>query len=362
MAQRKSLTIATLVLLSGVALSVAASRWVGAEMLRCAQLRFDVAAANAVVQVERRFAAYAEVLTGLRALFHVGDVSREGFYRFTEALELKGRFPGFQVLNYAPYVPAGSRQAFEKAMQQDPSRPALPRFSIDPPGDRDGYHPFTLLAPLEGNEHLFGRDIAVAARTALDVARDTGKLTTSGKLIQVRGKQQQVGLALRLPVYRAGMPTDTLSQRRSAYLGSVGAGFLVTPMFADLPGVPHGVRVRLYEGGPEPIVEGAEAPPMPEADRLMFDSDAAGRAPAPAAAATPQEPPARDRFRRVQSFKLGDRLWAVDVSAPIAQGERPVETWAPLAVLLAGIAISAALSGMLFGLLVSRLRASALAP
>jgi len=347
--RRKPALIATVVLLIGVALSITASQWVRLETLRCAQSRFDAAASNAAVQVERRFAAYAEVLVGLRALFYSGEVSREAFYRYTDALELKRQLPGFQVLNYAPYVPAASREAFEKAVQQDPSWPAHLRFSITPPGARDGYHPFTLIEPLAGNAHLLGRDIAAAphARAALEVARDTGKLTTSGKLIQVRGPQQRVGLALRLPVYRAGTAIDTLSQRRAAYLGSVGAGFLVAEMLANLPGVPPAVRVRLFEGGPEPIVEQAGGSPATQADRLVFDSGASGGGHQPAATAKPGKPPAGDGFRRVQSFTLGDRVWEVEVSAPAAEVVQPFEQWLPLAILVAGIVIGASLSGVL---------------
>ena len=358
--RRTPLATATLVFLVGVAMSVAAGRWAREETLRCAQSRFEAAATHAAVQVERRFAAYAEVLAGLRALFHTVEVSRDVFHRFAEGLELKRDFPGFQVLNYAPYVAAASKEAFEETVRRDPSWPAHLRFAINPPGARDGYHPFTLVAPLVGNEQFLGKDIAAAphVRAALDIARDTGKLTTSGRLIQAGGPQRQVGLALRLPVYRAGMATDTLSQRRAAYLGSVGAGFRVAEMLADLPGVAKGVRVRLYEGGPEPIVEHAGATPVTQADRLLFDSAAPGGGRQPAAPARLEEPAAGDGLRRVQSFTLGDRIWEVEVSAPFAEGALSFERSLPLAIVVAGVVISASLSAALFGLMVSKRRST----
>lgn len=346
---RKPALIAALVLLVGIALSIAASQWVRLEIVRCAQSRFDATADNAAVQIERRFAAYAEVLVGLRALFYSGEVSRDAFHRFTEALELKGQFPGFQVLNYAPYVPAAAKETFEKALRQDPSWSAQHRFSIHPPGARDGYHPFTLIEPLAGNTHLLGRDIAAAphARAALEVARDTGKLTTSGKLIQVQGPQQRVGLALRLPVYRAGAAIGSLSQRRAAYIGSVGAGFLVAEMLSNLPGVPPAVRVRLFEGGPEPIVAEAGGAPATSSDRLVFDSAASGVGDSPSAATKPDLSLAGESsFRRIQSFTLGDRVWDVEVSAPAAEVLQAHEQWLPHAVLVAGIVVAVLLSGM----------------
>lgn len=345
---RRPALIAALVLVTGMALSVAASRWAHLEIVRCAQSRFDATASHAAAQVERRFASYAEVLAGLRALFASGEVSRGAFHRFTEALALKDQFPGFQVLNFAPYVPADAKQLFEKALQQDPSWPAPHRFAIHPPGTRDDYHPFTLIEPLAGNTELLGKDIAAAphVRTALEVARDTGKLTTSGKLIRVQGPRKHVGLALRLPVYRAGAAIGSLSQRRAAYIGSVGAGFDVAEMLSNLPDVPTTLRVRLFEGGPEPIVGQSGGDPATSSDRLVFDSAASGAGGSPLAAA--------GSFRHVQSFTLGDRVWDVEVSAPAAELLQAHEQWLPQAVLAAGIVIALLLSGvvLLLGMLV----------
>jgi len=91
------------VLLVGIVRSGIASQSAREETSRDAQTRLDTVTANAAVQVEGRFAAYFEVLAGLRALFHtVDNVWRQDFHRYAQALSLKRSFPGFQVLNYAP--------------------------------------------------------------------------------------------------------------------------------------------------------------------------------------------------------------------------------------------------------------------
>src|SRR5690606_32328516 len=99
-----------LVLAVGLGLSVAAARWARQETLHAATLRFDAVATRAAAEVERRMTGYVEVLYGLRAMFSTGEVSREDFRRYAQALELRQKFPGFQVLNYAPYVD-GRRRA-----------------------------------------------------------------------------------------------------------------------------------------------------------------------------------------------------------------------------------------------------------
>ena len=103
-----------LVLLCGLALSLAMSRTAQEDTRRNAQVRFEAAALSAGDEVERRFEAYVEVLTGLRALFSTGEVPRGAFALYAESLDLKRGFPGFQVLNFAPRVAGSGRQAFEQ--------------------------------------------------------------------------------------------------------------------------------------------------------------------------------------------------------------------------------------------------------
>ena len=351
--------IPAVILLTGIALSVIASQYARVESIRNAQLRFDNTGANAAVQVERRFAAYFEVLAGLRALFHTDDdVSREDFRRYTQALALKRNFSGFQALNYAPYVAAGAKEAFEQAARHDPSLPRGAGFAISPPGVRDGYQPFTLVEPLSENQQILGRDIAAvpAARAALDRARDTGQLISSARVIQAHGPNGPLGLAVRLPVYRVGLPTDTVEQRRVAYVGSVGAGISMIEMLAGLPGLPEGVRLRLFDGGPDPATREPGAAIPARSDKLLFDT-----ASATLPSAKAQEPTAASGLRSVQSFALAGRLWVVEASASIAGDVGPLEHMMPVLILVAGGVISALLAGVMLSLMGSQRRAVALA-
>ena len=226
------------VLLIGIVLSVIASRSAREETSHTARLRFETTAANATVQFERRFAAYFEVLAGVRALFNtVDDVSHEDFRRYSQDLALKRNFPGFQVLNYAPFVAGDAKESFEDAMRHDSFLPHGVRFAIYPPGTRDGYYPFTLLEPLAENQQYLGKDIAAtpAARATLELARDTGKV--SANVVRPQGTSGEIGLAVRLPIYRVDMPAETVEQRRAAYRGSVGAGIWINEILAGLTGV-----------------------------------------------------------------------------------------------------------------------------
>jgi CHASE1-domain containing sensor protein len=358
---RKSRLIPAALLLIGIALSLVASRSAQEETSRDAQARLDATAANAAVQVERRFAAYFTVLSGTRALFHTVDhVSREDFHRYAQALALRRDFPGFHVLNYAAYVAPGSEDAFEQAMRNDPYLPRGVRFAINPPGVRDGYHPLTLLEPFEENKHVLGKDLAAvpAVRHFMDLARDTGRMTSSGIVLRPDGSNSRAALAVRLPVYRVGMPIDTVDQRRAAYIGSVGAGIWLSEMLANLPGVPAGARLRLFDGGPEPTTPDLGAPAAAVSGKLMFDTANPNGG---QAESRRSETGSNGGTQRSQAFGLAGRRWLVEVSASAASDVGQLERMLPAIIATAGIVISALLAGVMFSLMDSQRRATALA-
>src|SRR6185437_14073712 len=97
-------------------------------------------------------------------------------------------------------------------------------FSVHPPGLRDGYDVLTYLEPLESNREAVGLDMSglPLRRAAMERLRDTGDALSSGRLILDDRGAHFVGLAMRMPVYRKGMPIANVEQRRDAYVGTVG--------------------------------------------------------------------------------------------------------------------------------------------
>ena len=343
-------TLPLLVLASGSALSLAIGRAAWQEIEHRAQLRVDAASLEAAHKVQERFDAYTEVLVGLRALFNTAEtVTPSQFRHYVQGLRLDSHYPGFQVLNFAAYVPAADKAAFEQAR------------GLRMPGERPDYHPLTLIEPLPGNEASIGKDLGAAPKAleALHAARDSGGLTSSGRKIRIKDSQSDIGLAMRLPVYRAGYPTDTVEQRRAAYVGSVGAGFRVADMMRGVAGPgTQGVRLRLFDAGTggsgagsmrvRPHEQALSAQVLTE-DRLLFDSQPAG-------------PQPHDKvFERSLGFDLGGRAWAVHVGVGADAVISPFDRMQPWLLAGGGIAISALLAGILYSLTTSRRRALGLA-
>ncbi|QBI05206.1 histidine kinase [Pseudoduganella albidiflava] len=226
--------------------------------------------------------ACTDVLRGTASHFQASEgMSPQSFHRYVRGLDIPHNFPSIASINFAQYVPHERRAAFEQQMHSATVRElGYPEFRISPPGQRASYTVITLLEPMYSAKAKFGYDLASrpGAAQALDIARDTGTISSSGLPVQLPEAPTQFGMPLRLPVYRADMPVDTVPQRRAAYLGSVGIGFsvprLVEAAMVDTP--VREIRVRLYNTAPG-TPPNSKAPP----GHLLFDSVEPSAAQAP---------------------------------------------------------------------------------
>ena len=360
---RRSSVLPWVLLGTGVVVSLALYMVIRENVESAAEERFDNRVTETKQVVERRILSYAEVLYGARALFATGDsVSRVQFHRFVEALNLKSRFPGFDVMNYATYVVAGDKQRFVETVRRDTSLDpqGYPRFAIKPSGDRLEYFVLVYLEPLAGFEFAFGLDIganpAVVANdpkamvTLQHSSRDTGSLTASGLPIRIKAAKEYVGLAMRLPVYRNGMPLDTVEQRRVAYLGSVGAGFNVRNLMSGVidEKTMQYIRFKVYG----PLTDNV-APSSSSGGQMLFDSN---QLIGGASTDSPIGDPG-STFTRSIPMDIAGRTWEIRFSAPKDSIIEPLDRALPLMVLAGGLLSSLLLFGVLHSLSSSRSRA-----
>src|SRR4029077_2543786 len=110
-----------------------------------------------------------------------------------------------------------------------------PGFAVRPPGVRPEHHVLVYIEPMRGNAFSFGLDITMFGLRgrAMDDLRESTSLISSGRLLNV-AEESFVGLAMRLPLHRMGMPLETAEQRRAAFIGSVGAGLNVRKLMAGV--------------------------------------------------------------------------------------------------------------------------------
>ena len=344
-------------LAAGIALSIGLFYYVQDDMERDALLRFERQAADARHLIERRLRSYVGVTYGLRALLAARpDMSRVEFHRFVESLDLSKNYPGFVQLNYARHIRADEKARLEEAVRRDTSVDphGYPGFAIKPPGERPEYHPLIYIEPMEGNEFSFGLDIRMAGARGrkMDDLRAAGSIISSGRLLNV-GKEKFVGLAMRLPVHRPGMPVRTAEERRAAFVGSVGAGYNVRKLMAGVldETTMKLMRYQLHDAGQ--IGELRTEKPS-----LLFDS-------AQNAPGAPQEdyrvPAEGPLFSVVQPLQLAGRDWELHFSAPKSAYITGMDAILPWLAFGVGLLTSALLFAVLYALASSRARAVALA-
>jgi signal transduction histidine kinase len=358
---RQGTALAWLVLAIGIPTSILLfSHWRDA-VEDLAQLRFERNASDVKHVIEARVRSYSDVLYGLQALFATQDsISRTQFRQFVQSLDLKQRYPGFDVVNYAVHVPGKDKQRFEQAVRRDTTvdRRGYPSFSIKPPGTRPEYFVMVYVEPMAGFEYVFGLDLGAnpgiadpqALAATMRAARDSGRLTASGLPIKVKGATEYVGLAMRVPVYGSGRPTATVQERRAAYLGSVGAGFNVTNLMRGVltDDTASYLRFKLYDVG----AANAEGPATAK-KWLLFDSSQLSQS----ASVKPTTDDPRSVFTHALPMEVGGRNWEVHLSAPKSVIIERIDALSPWLVLGGGLLSSALVFGMFYSLASSRGRA-----
>ena len=326
-----------------------------------ARARFEQVATDAHAIIARRLRSYSDVLYSLRALFATDEpVDRRRFHHFVESLELKRRYPGFLALNYAAFVPGHERTQFEEMVRHDSSlNPGgYPEFTIKPPGERAEYFVIVYIEPMAGYEFAFGLDLGAnpmaadpkQVAAAVRLQRDSGKLISAAQPLRVPRIGGSIFLAMRLAVFREGMPVNTVEQRRVAYVGSVGAGFDVAYLFKDAPGDSslNNMHVKLYDAG---SADAAPAANSHEGKRLIFDSSRPGKA---QASSVDQSTP---KFTYVLPVKIASRTWEFHYSAPKSAVISGTDRFLPGLVLGGGLVTSVLLFGILYSLSYSRAQA-----
>ena len=310
--------------------------------------RFSGHAHNASKTISSRIKSYTDVLRGTVSLFQISEpLTRRQFHGYVKGLGLKTHFPAIENINFAAHVPDAERDAFEKRIRSERSASgeSLSQFVIKPTGRRAEYTVVTFVEP----ESVWGSTLGVDLSTIplvneyLGSLRDSGELYTSGTPIAFISGPNRTGLGMRLAVYRPHAPTETLSQRRAAYIGAVGIAFsvdkLVKGVIDELP--IKNVRMTL--------VDRADRNSAPA--RILFDSGLTGKS---STLALLME---RDRFETTIPIDFNGRIWDATYSVDAREMFTGFEEFAPWLALLAGMISTMLLYALFHTLTSSRRRA-----
>jgi PAS domain S-box-containing protein len=205
-------------LLAGVSIGV--WRYAQQDMYHRAQEKFEREVLNIQQLLQDRLDDHVQVLYNAQGLFIASMlVERSEWSQLVNRLSFKQRFPGISFMAYIERVDATQKTPFQESVRSDLL--TYPAFTIYPDEKRDEYFPIKYLEPFTGNEELLGWDLGYEKEAILRRVGDSGELAAAGRIY--RGNIQGDYLFI-LPVYKNGVPVDTVKERRSSLIGFVALG------------------------------------------------------------------------------------------------------------------------------------------
>ncbi|MCX5815968.1 MAG: CHASE domain-containing protein [Proteobacteria bacterium] len=222
-------------------------------------------------KITERLDDHARILQSGAALFKVSEmVTREKWHIFTQHQKFEKQLPGIQGIGFSLLVP---REDLTRHVQEI-RREGFPEYKLKPDGNREVYSSIIYLEPFSGrNLRAFGYDMfsEPVRRSAMERARDTDMAALSGKvtLVQEAGAEVQAGTLMYFPVYRKGMPIETVEQRRAAIYGWIYSPYRMNDLMQGILGARNPEKEKqLYLQ----VFDGAQ--PSPQS--LLYESHPAG--------------------------------------------------------------------------------------
>ena len=239
------------------------------------ETRFKTSVQEIDDRIKARIQTSIALLRAGTGLFAASDHVDPGeFDKFVEQIQLKKNYPGIQGIGFSRRFTPAEKDSVIAEMR----RAGYPNFKLYPTEPRDEYHAIVYLQPTDArNTVALGYDMFThpVRRAAMEHARDTGIPTASGRVVLVQeiDAQQQSGFLIYAPVYRNGMPTGTIEEKRKALLGFVYSPFraddFLYPIVTDTS---YNVSFKVYDGEvkPESLLFTSKPNEDPPDDRIQF--------------------------------------------------------------------------------------------
>ena len=229
---------AFVILLLGFMLTGMAAFYTQQNQKEEAKKEFALICNDLKVVLDTRLHAHANYLRSGAAFFAASDlVNRNNWKVFVEGIKIEKNLPGIQGIGFALIVPKTQLPQHLQHIRQQ----GFPNYNIKPAGDRNVYTSVIYLEPFAGrNLKAFGYDKLQepVRRLAMEQSRDNDMAVLSGKvtLVQESNEDIQSGTIMYVPVYKNGMLSNTLQQRRAAITGWVYSPYRMNDLMTGILG------------------------------------------------------------------------------------------------------------------------------
>jgi PAS domain S-box-containing protein len=244
-----------LIVCIGIALSVLLFMSTGKMEDDRIKAGFEQDAQNRFTSFKNISENYLLELETLKAFYAASEkVTRAEFRVFTK--ELLSHFNRTKALEWIPRVPDTERAAYEAEARRE----GFPDFQITErtvqgvmvkAARRKEYFPVYFIEPFKGNEAALGNDLASEPLNlaALNYARDTEQVTATAGIKLVQEKGGSYGVLILQPVYRKGLPADSIKAKRKNLEGFMLGAFRIGDLLEEAMSsfVSEGIDVYLYD-------------------------------------------------------------------------------------------------------------------
>ena len=245
------------VLVVGLAITAAATSNMKSSIEVMAEKDFADHCGEIQAKISDRMEEHVRILQSGAAFFNASDlVTRETWRLYTQRQMIAKQLPGIQGIGFSLLIPQNELPAHINEIRSQ----GFSNYTVRPGGDRELFSSIIYLEPFsDRNLRAFGYDMysEPVRRAAMEWARDTNGASLSGKvvLIQENDKDVQAGTLMYVPVYRKGMPIETVTQRRAAIYGWVYSPYRMNDLMQGILGAPSRLEnekrlhLQIFDGG-----------------------------------------------------------------------------------------------------------------
>ncbi|WP_258546826.1 CHASE domain-containing protein [Psychromonas sp. B3M02] len=246
----KSFVVAVVVSLIGVLSTYSVSLKVANQLKSENSLKIENTAKQVSIYLQDSIDKSLNELRGLQAFYSVEreELSQVEFNRYMDILDIKSR-NYIQALSWVPLIKADEKEEYLARLRREHptfnivKRDENNQLIISP--DKDEYTPVTYFSSIQLNKKALGFDLSSndTRRKTLELARNSGKMATTGKINLVQQAKNLTGALIIAPVYNKGLATDSVAERINALRGYVTGVFKINVLmenaerYADMKGL-----------------------------------------------------------------------------------------------------------------------------
>jgi len=267
--------------------------------------RFNSAIQNYTSQLGNHFEIYANTLYSARALWLTSPaVSRQDWFTFVDAQNIKQRYPAVYALSYAQVINRGQIDDLTRQLNDNRLPDENNKISIYPANPKDQLVVVTYIAPRNISQKNIGYDLLSSPVRSQDLyaARDSGLPQASAPLLLLSDPQNSPpSLLIAMPIYKSSSSLATVAERRSALTGFAILGLHTKPMMDAVFKAPDGYS---------PIAVTVKA-----GQQVIYKTGST---------------PAGQAMRKTVTINVAGQYWLLDFRAPNDYGLNSTATLTPV--------------------------------